>query len=45
MTEEEIKTEEETTETWTMDDLVALTDEVQEGDVDYRGKKVKFQFC
>ena len=45
MTEEEIKTEEETTETWTMDDLVALTDEVQDGDVDYRGKKVKFQFC
>ena len=35
MTEEEIKTEEEATSTWTMDDLVALTDEVQEGEIDF----------
>lgn len=45
MTEEEIKTEEEATSTWTMDDLVALTDEVQEGEIEFRGKVVKFQFC
>ena len=40
MTEEEIKTEEieVSTEMWTMDDLVALTDEVQEGEIEYRGK-------
>ena len=46
MTEEEIKTEEiETTESWTMDDLVALTDEVQTGKVEFRGKVVEYQFC
>ncbi len=46
MTEEEIKTEEiETTESWTMDDLVALTDEVQQGETEFRGKVVKYQFC
>ena len=45
MTEEEIKTEEEATSTWTMDDLVALTDEVQEGEIDFRGKSVRYQFC
>ena len=46
MTEEEIKTEEiGTTESWTMDDLVALTDEVQSGTIEFRGKVVKYQFC
>ena len=46
MTEEEIqKEEEETTEMWSMDDLIALTDEVQQAEVDFRGKTVKYQFC
>ena len=30
---------------WTMDELVALTDEVQEEEVEYRDGTVKFQFC
>jgi|TARA_R100000995_G_C3431340_1_gene98665 hypothetical protein len=30
---------------WTMDELVALTDEVQLEKVDFRGKVVEFQFC
>ena len=39
-------TEEETSvETWTMDDLVSLTDEVQVAEIEFREKKVKFQFC
>ena len=37
--------EEKTTEMWTMDDLVALTDEVQEGKIEFRGKNLKYQFC
>ena len=46
MTEEEIiKEEEETTEMWSMDDLIALTDEVQQAETDFRGKCVKYQFC
>ena len=46
MTEEEIKEEEiETTDTWSMDDLIALTDEVQKGEVEFRGKLVTYQFC
>jgi len=46
MTEEEIKSEEETTSSmWTMDDLVALTDDVQVGEIAFRGKTVKYQFC
>ena len=46
MTEEEIKKEEEeTTDLWSMDDLIALTDEVQQGEVEFRGKLVKYQFC
>jgi len=51
MTEtEEIKEIEETeaiapVEEWTLDDLVALTDEVQQGEVDFRGKIFKYQFC
>ena len=38
-------TENNMKETWAMDDLVALTDEVQTDEIDYRGKLVKFQFC
>ncbi len=34
-----------TKEMWTIDDLVSLTDTVQEGSVTYRGKKFLFQFC
>jgi len=30
---------------WTMDELVALTDEVQEDEVEYRDGMVKFHFC
>ena len=48
MTEEEIKDEIEAkpeTEMWTMKDLVALTDEVQEGEIEFKEKLVKFQFC
>ena len=46
MTEEEIQEEEEiTTEMWSMEDLIALTDEVQQATVDFRGKMVKYQFC
>jgi hypothetical protein len=32
-------------EMWTMKDLVALTDEVQEAEINFRDKIVKFQFC
>jgi len=32
-------------EVWTMEELVALTDEVQTEELEFRGKKVKFQFC
>ncbi len=28
-----------------MDELVALTDEVQTGEIEFRGKMVEFQFC
>ena len=46
MTEDEVKKEEEIkTEMWSMDDLVALTDEVQEGEIEFKEKLVKFQFC
>ena len=34
-----------TKEMWTIEDLVSLTDTVQEGSVSYRGKKFLFQFC
>ena len=30
---------------WSMDDLVALTDEVQIGEVVFRGGVVEFQYC
>jgi len=32
-------------ELWSMEELVALTDEVQQETIEYRGKEVKFQFC
>ena len=37
--------EEKTQEMWTMDDLVSLTDEVQTGEIEFREKVLKFQFC
>ncbi len=36
---------EETQEYWSIDDLVNMTDKVQEEEVEYREKLVKFQFC
>ena len=30
---------------WSMDELVALTDEVQEEEVEFRDRAVRFQFC
>ena len=30
---------------WTIEELVALTEEVQQGEVEYRGKKFCFQYC
>tara|TARA_R110002051_G_C8548845_1_gene472344 strand:+ start:191 stop:556 length:366 start_codon:yes stop_codon:yes gene_type:complete len=32
-------------EVWTIEELVALSDTVQHGKVEYRGKTVNFQFC
>ena len=32
-------------DTWTIDELVALTDEVQTGVTEYNGKKFEFQYC
>ena len=32
-------------EMWSMDDLIALTDEVQSEELDYKGKSVKIQWC
>ena len=32
-------------EIWTIDELVALTKEVQNGEIEYRGKKFLFQYC
>jgi len=32
-------------ETWNIDDLIALTEAVQIGEVDYQGKKLLFQYC
>jgi len=47
MTEEVIKEEEKesTPDVWSMDDLISLTDEVQTGTIEYRGKVVEYQFC
>ena len=32
-------------ETWSMEDLINLTDEVQQDEMDFRGKTLKFQYC
>ena len=32
-------------ETWNIDELIALTEKVQTGEVDYQGKKLLFQYC
>ena len=44
MTKEETK-EVETMDEWTLDDLVALTDEVQQAELEFRGKIFKYHFC
>lgn len=41
----EQKMTEEKKEIWSMDQLVALTDEVQMETTEFRGKLVEFQFC
>lgn len=41
----DIKMTEEKKEIWSMDELVALTDEVQISEVLFREKVVEFQFC
>lgn len=46
MTEtEEKETEKIEIEEWTLEDLVSLTNEVQKGTIDYRGKVFKYHFC
>jgi|TARA_R110002110_G_scaffold361941_2_gene571608 hypothetical protein len=32
-------------EMWSMDDLIALTDEIQSEDLDYKGKSITVQWC
>jgi len=32
-------------EVWTIEELAALTEEVQQGEVEYRGKNFLFQYC
>ena len=32
-------------EMWSMDDLIALTDEVQSEELEYKGKSVMIQWC
>ena len=36
---------EEKMESWSMEDLIALTDEVQTAELDYKGKTVNIQWC
>ena len=36
---------EKTVEMWSMDDLIALTDEVQSEDLNYKGKSIAIQWC
>ena len=36
---------EEKMESWSMEDLIALTDEVQTAELDYKGKVVNIQWC
>ena len=43
--EETKEIEEIEIEEWTLDDLVALTDEVQLGEIEFRGKLFKYHFC
>ena len=37
--------EEEKQSTWSIEELIAFTEEVQIGSVEYRGKDFSFQFC
>tara|TARA_R100000458_G_C8010761_1_gene74881 strand:+ start:99 stop:455 length:357 start_codon:yes stop_codon:yes gene_type:complete len=37
--------EENQMESWSMEDLIALTDEVQSEDMEYKGKTVHIQWC
>ena len=37
--------EEEKKEYWSIEELVQLTETVQEGEFDYKGKSIKFQWC
>ena len=37
--------EEEKQSTWSIEELIAFTEEVQTGTVEYRGKDFSFQFC
>ena len=32
-------------EVWTIEELIALTDEVQKGEVEFQGKPFNFQYC
>jgi len=34
-----------TKEQWTIEELVALTEEVQQGEIEYNGKSFPFQWC
>ena len=45
MVKEEKEEKEEKTNVWSIDELVALTDEVATGEVEYRGKCLNFQYC
>ena len=40
-----VKEEKEENNVWTIDELVALTDDVQHGTVEYKGKDFKYQYC
>ena len=40
-----INMEENQMESWSMEDLIALTDKVQSEDMEYKGKTVKIQWC
>ena len=37
--------EEKETQYWSIDELVELTEQVQEAELEYKGKIVKFQWC
>ena len=36
---------EEKMESWSMDDLIALTDEIQTEELEYKGKSLQIQWC